>query len=263
MVTVDDLTKGLRLAVLQVGYEQRSYWRNPTAALFTFAFPVIFLVIFGFSSGNHEIGSLLPGVRLEQYYVPSILTYGLTSACLSNLAVSMTFRRDQGILKRVRGTPLPTWAYLGGAVGSSLVVSLVLAVVTIGFGVGFFHVPFPHQIPALVVGVLVGAVAFCALGLAVATVVPNADAAPPMVNIVMFALLFISGTFYPVDPKSGLAHVAGLFPVVHLKDALLDAVIPLSGHPVWDWRDLRVVALWGAGGLFFAARRWRWETKQG
>jgi ABC-2 type transport system permease protein len=256
---VSDLRRDVRLVLRQVGYEQRSYWRNPTAAVFTFALPVVFLFVFAGTVGHYRVPHL-HGVLFEQYYVPAILTYGMIAACFTNLATNMTFRRDQGILKRVRGTPIPAGVYLAGVVGNAMVVSVLLAVVTVGAGVALFHVPAPHHVAAILVDLLVGGASFCALGLAVTAVIPNADAAPPMINIVMLALTFISGTFFYVDPSSGLGQVASVFPVAHLVRAMLGAVVPGSGHPVWAWRELAVVAAWGVGGLVFAIRRFKWES---
>jgi ABC-2 type transport system permease protein len=253
---------GARLLVTQTGYEQRSYWRNPAAAIFTFVLPLAFLFIFAGSIGSQKVPGL-KGVTFEQYYVPSILTYGLIAACFSNLAVTMVFRRDQGILKRVRGTPIPGWGYLGASILNSIVVSFILAAVTITAGVVLFNVPVPNQVLPIIVDLLVGAGAFCALGLAVTVVIPNADAAPPMVNIVMLVLLFISGTFFYVKPSSGLAHVANFFPIAHLVRALLAAIVPQPGVPAWQWHNLLIVAIWGLAGLVFAVRRFRWESTKG
>jgi len=247
------------LLLTQFSYEQRSYWRNPTSAVFTFALPLAFLFIFAGSIGSTRVPGL-KGVKFEQYYVPAILTYGLIAACFSNLAIVMVFRRDQGILKRVRGTPIPAWGYLGASILNSTIVSFLLAAVTITAGVTLFHVPVPHQFLPIIVDLVVGAGAFCALGLAVTVVIPNADAAPPMINIVMLVLLFISGTFFYVNPDSGLAHVANFFPIAHLVRALLAAVVPQRGVPAWQWHNLLIVAVWGLGGLVFAIRRFRWES---
>jgi ABC-2 type transport system permease protein len=249
----------LRQAIVQTGFEARAYWRNPAAAIFTFALPLAFLFIFAGSIGSSKVPGL-HGVSFEQYYVPSILSYGLIAACFSNLAVTMVFRRDQGILKRVRGTPIPSWSYFGGAILNSTIVSFLLAAVTITAGVVLFNVPVPHQVLPIVVDLVVGALSFCALGLAVTVVIPNADAAPPMINIVMLVLLFISGTFFYVKPNSGLARVANIFPIAHLVRALLAAIVPQPGVPVWQWRNLLVVAVWGAAGLVVAVRRFRWES---
>ena len=252
----------VRQAVVQTGFEARAYWRNPAAAIFTFALPLAFLFIFAGSIGSTKVPGL-HGVSFEQYYVPSILCYGLIAACFSNLAVTMVFRRDQGILKRVRGTPIAPWSYLGASILNSTVVSFLLAAVTITAGVVLFSVPVPHQVLPIIVDLVVGAGAFCALGLAVTVVIPNADAAPPMINIVMLVLLFISGTFFYVKPKSGLAHVANFFPISHLVRALLAAIVPQPGVSAWQWHNLLIVAIWGAAGLLVAVRRFRWESTRG
>ena len=249
----------LRQTVSQTGFEVRAYWRNPAAAIFTFALPLAFLFIFAGSIGSSKVPGL-HRVTFEQYYVPSILSYGLIAACFSNLAVTMVFRRDQGILKRVRGTPIAPWSYLGASILNSTMVSFLLAAVTITAGVVLFNVPVPHQVLPIIVDLLVGALAFCALGLAVTIVIPNADAAPPMINIVMLVLLFISGTFFYVKPSSGLAHVANFFPISHLVKALLAAIVPQPGVPAWQWHNLLIVAIWGAAGLVVAVRRFRWES---
>ena len=247
------------LLVTQTTYEQRIYWRNPTSAVFTFALPLAFLFIFASSFGSHKVPNL-NGVIYEQYYVPTILTYGLIAACFSNLAITMVFRRDQGILKRVRGTPIPAWGYLGASILNSTFVSFLLAAVTITVGVTLFHVPAPDKVLPIVVDLVVGAISFCALGLAVTVVIPNADAAPPVLNIVMLVLLFISGTFFYVNPNSTLAHIANFFPIAHLVRALLAAIVPQHGVPAWQWHNLLIVAIWGLVGLVFAVRRFRWES---
>ena len=85
----------------QLVLEQKRFWRNPTSAIFTFVFPIMFLVIFASLNSNDRIKDL-GDIRFAQYYVPSIITFGIFSACFVNLAISTTFRREEGLLKRVR-----------------------------------------------------------------------------------------------------------------------------------------------------------------
>jgi ABC-2 type transport system permease protein len=261
------LQRDLRLLWRQIGYEQLSFWRNPAAAFFTFALPLVFLFIFVSVFGNQKFGNfgggLLRDVKGSQYYVSSILGYGVVAACFSNLSITLCFRRDQGILKRVRGTPIPPWVYLSGAVGSSVVVSFLLSAICVGAGVGIYGVPFPHAFAALVVAIVVGAASFCALGLAVTTLIPNAEAAPPVANIVMLVLLFISGTYFPVASNSGLGRVAAVFPVQHFILAVRAPIVPELHQGAWQGRHLLVMGLWGVGGLLFAVRRFRWEARPG
>jgi ABC-2 type transport system permease protein len=256
--------RDLKLSALQVGYEQRSYWRNPTAAFFTFALPLVFLFIFTSVFGNQDISynhSGLVKVRGAQYYVPSILAYGVIAACFANLSITMCLRRDQGILKRVRGTPIAPWAYVAGGVGSSVVVAFLLTVITLGAGVVLYHVHWPHALGSLLVALVVGAASFCALGLALTAAIPNADAAPPVVNIVMLVLLFIAGTYFPVNPSSTLGHIASVFPVLHFTKSVFAPIVPQPGQPSWAWHHILVVGAWGVGGLLVAVRRFRWEPR--
>src|ERR1700736_5497228 len=175
----------LALVGRQVGYEQRSYWRNPAAAGFSFVFPILLLLIFASTGKNSTITSLGAGkVNFTQYYIPAIVAFGVMGVCFTNLAISITFKRDQGVLKRVRGTPLPAWAYLGGVIGNAVIVTIILSALVIGAGIVLYSVTFPGHYAALVLDLAVGAATFCALGLATTTVVPNADAAPAIVNIV-------------------------------------------------------------------------------
>ena len=123
--------------------------------------------------------------------------FGVISACYTNLAIALSFRRDSGVLKRVRGTPLPPWVFMAGNIGSSLIVSALLVALTTLAGVLFYGVVFPGRWVALVLTLAVGAFCFCALGLAMTTVIPTATASPAIVNGVLFPILFISGTFFP------------------------------------------------------------------
>lgn len=260
------LRRDLRLLWRQVGYEQLSFWRNPAAAFFTFALPLVFLFIFVTVFGNQKFGDfaggLLRNVRGSQYYVSSILAYGVVAACFSNLSITLCLRRDQGILKRVRGTPIPPLVYLAAAIGSSVVVSFGLSAVCLGAGVAIYGVPFPRAFAALVVAIVVGAAAFCALGVAITALVPNSEAAPPVVNIVMLVLLFISGTYFPVPPASALGRIAEVFPVQHFILAVRAPMVPQLRQSAWQGGHLLVMALWGVGGLLFAVRRFRWEARR-
>ncbi|HSS08934.1 MAG TPA: ABC transporter permease [Acidimicrobiales bacterium] len=247
----------------QIGYEQRSYWRNPTAAGFSFLFPVVLLVIIASTGRNNTITSLGPGkVNFTQYYIPAIVAFGVMGACFTNLAISTTFKRDMGILKRMRGTPLPAWAYMGGVIGNSIIVSILLSVLIIGLGIVAYSVTFPGHTAALIVSLVVGAATFCALGLAMTTVIPNADAAPAIVNLVFFPLVTISGTFFPVQKGSTLAKIASIFPLKPFIDATFNAFDRRVQGSGFKWSSLSVMAVWGVAGLLVAARRFRWEPQR-
>ncbi len=250
------------LAARQVRFEQLTFWRNPAAAVFAFAFPIVFLVVFGTLNNGVTISVDNLHVSYDDYYIPALITYGIIGASFTNLAVQMSIRRDSGVLKRLRGTPLPAWVFMVGVIGSSLIVCLLLTVFTTVFGMLVYHVQVPAHLLPLLITLVLGASVFCALGLALAAVIPNGDAAPAISNLVILPLVFISGTFFPIDPSSGLARVAEYFPVRHFIAATYAAFDPTrTAGNGFAGRDLLVLAAWGAAGLIIAVRRFRWEAR--
>ena len=243
----------------QVGWEQRSYWRNPAAAAFTFAFPLLFLVIFVALNGNARVSLDGGEVRFAQYYVPAIVSFGLISACYTNLAFTICNRRERGLLKRVRGTPLPPSLYLGGVFGNVLVVAVILTGLVIALGLVFYGVTWPGRYLGLLVVTVTGAFCFSALGVAVSTFVPNEDAAPAIINFILFPLLFISGTFGAVASDSILGRIASVFPVRHLIDSMVAVFDPSASGTGIRLSDLAVMLAWGVGGVVLSLRRFRWE----
>lgn len=251
----------IRTFTRQVGYEQRAFWRNPGAASFTFAFPLVFLVVFIAINGNDTVR--LPGgpVKYAQFYVPAIVAFGIISASYTNLAFTLSIRRDNGLLKRVRGTPLAPSMYLAGIGGNVVVVSVILTALVTLLGVVAYGIEFPGRYVGLVVVLVFGAFCFAAIGAMIATFVPNEDAAAAIINFVLFPLLFISGTFGRVSSTSVLGRIASVFPVVHL-NRLLEAVFnPHATGTGLVARDLAVLTAWGLGAMVIAARRFRWEPR--
>jgi len=251
------------LSAHQLRYEQKSYWRNPASAFFTFAFPVMFLVIFASLNTNNTVDFL--GVPYNQYYVPGIVCFGVISACYTNLAMTLSIRRDSGILKRLHGTPLPTTALFGGLLLNALVISAILSAIVMAVGIGFYDVTFPGHWAALVIALLVGAATFCALGVAVATLIPNADAAPAIVNGILFPILFLSGVFFPIENDTVLSHIASIFPILPFVNAVFAAFDPRVPHGVthgFSWGDVGVMVIWLVAGTIVAVRNFRWEPRR-
>jgi ABC-2 type transport system permease protein len=252
----------VRLVVRQVGYEQLSFWLNPVGAVFTVGFSVIFLILLGAAAGNQRVG-FLHNIRLVQYYVPGFAAYGVMAACFNILAITLVNRREIGLLKRLRLSPLPTWALLSAIVLSSMIISAVEVVILLVVGRLGFSVHFPDNVGAFVVAVAVGMVCFSALGVAMSTLVPNQDAAGPVVSIIFFVLLFLSGLWFPLKPGSGLARFSSYFPVHHLINAVFAPFDTRRGASPWAWHDLFVVGIWGVGGAVVAVRRWKWSPRRG
>jgi ABC-2 type transport system permease protein len=204
----------------------------------------------------------VPGtsLRYNQYTVIAMLTFGLIAACYTNVGTTICLRRESGVLKRMRGTPIAIGSYVGGTIGSVIINVAVLSVLVVGIGMSFYHLHFPFHLLATLLTLLVGIVTFCALGLAVTTFVPNADAAPAVINGIYFPIVFISGVFYPINNGSVLSKIADYFPVRHMITALVSA---FEGGPGSGLRggDLLVMLVWAATGLFVTARRFKWEPK--
>ena len=253
------------LLLTQVRYTNRAFWRNPASAFFTFAFPLMFLVIFTSLLGSGRV-EVAPNIFIEQdrYFVAAMGAFAVISATYTNLAISITFTRDTGILKRTRGTPLPGWVYLTGRVVHAVLVSLLLVVITAAFGVIVYGADLPtgSLLAEFLLTVVVGATAFSALGLATTAMVPNAEAAPPIVNAIILPLLFLSGIFIPLgtDAPTWMKTVGNIFPVKHFSEAVLGS---FYGFPLpFEWSDVLIVAAWGVAGLVLAVSFFSWEPRK-
>lgn len=252
--------KEVRLALRQVAYTNRAFWRNPSSAFFTFGFPLLFLVIFTALFGNDttRIGGI--PVTGATFYVAAMATFGVVTSCYTNIAMSVSFQRDAGVLKRVAGTPLPRRTYLVGRVGHAMLIGVALVAVCAAFGAVAYHARVPGGLDALrlLVAVLVGGASFAALGLACTTIVPNADAAPAIVNATVLPVLFLSDVFINTDGAPAWVEWVGrIFPVKHFAELLQSAFVPAA--VAWSWTNLLLVAIWGLGGLAVAVRWFRWE----
>ena len=238
----------------QIRYEQLSFWRNPQSAFFTFAFPVVIITIFGLLFRSGSGSSYFYGLTALQYYVPTIAALSVVGSCYSQLAIVLAQRRQDGILKRVRATPLPAWAYFLGLLAHCIMVSVVDVALIVGIG-SIFGMPLPTHWAAIAVTLVLGAASFCTLGVAVASLIRNSEAAPAVVQLVLFPLLFISGTYLPIH-SAALNRIAGALPVRPFNQALLG---PFAQHTGFEWKDLGVLLAWGAVGALVAIRRFRWN----
>ncbi len=240
----------------QVRYEQLSFWRNPQSAIFTFLFPVVFIVILGALFGHGSGSSYFYGLSTLQYYVPTIAALSVLGSCYAQLAVMLAARRQNGILKRVRATPLPAWTYFLGLLAHCVMVSAVDVALIVGVG-RLYGVPLPANWPAVAMALVLGAACFCALGVAVASLIRNSEAAPAVVQLIMFPLLFVSGTYLPIHSAT-LNQIAGALPVRPFNEVLIGS---FAQHTGLDWRNLGVLLAWGVVGGFIAIRRFRWDPR--
>jgi ABC-2 type transport system permease protein len=243
----------LALALRQVRYENRAFWRNPPAAFFTFVFPLLFMVVF----------NVLFGAEAAVFFTPAIIVFGVVTATFTNLAMTVAIARDNGVLKRIRGTPIPAWAWLAGRIGHAVLVALLLVVIVAAFGALVVDVPVPwHALPAILVVLAVAAATFSALGLAVSALAPNADAAPAIVNAIALPVLFISNVFIQMDNAPvWLNTISRLLPVRHFADAMM-ALYRDGADAGMPWTELGVIAVWGVIGVVATLRLFSWEPRR-
>jgi ABC-2 type transport system permease protein len=253
---------GLSLTRHEFRFDQKVFWRNPTAVFFTVLLPLMFLFVFNLLFGNEDIEEL--GVNTSTYYVPAIIALAVISATAQSLAINLSADREAGMLKRVRGTPLPSPVFVAGRVGNSLVISILMVLVVAAIGKVAYDVSLPSEtIPAVLVTLAVGAAAFSCLGFALTAVIPTREAAPAVTNAFLLPLYFISGVFVPESEiPSGVLDFAGFFPVRPFFEAFFTAWDPNTTGAGFEWGQLAIVAAWGLAGLAIALRFFRWEPRR-
>jgi ABC-2 type transport system permease protein len=247
------VTDAISLAWRQYRLERRMFWRNPSAAFFNFLLPLLFLALFGavFSGSQEDLDVLVPGIA----------GMSVVSTTFVALAMNVVFLREQGVLKRLRGTPLPAGSYLGGVAAHAVTNTALQVALVVVAGRLFFGTGWPEDLAGLVVFTIVGVVCFAALGVALAHAIPNFDSAPAYVNAIFLPVVFVSGVFYDVDAVPAfLRDVAEVLPLTHLIDGLSRAIV--GGGTLADGApDLAVLGVWAALGAVLAVRGFSWEGR--
>jgi len=241
------------LAWRQYRLERRMFWRNPTAAFFTALLPLLFLALFGaIFSDQADLDVIVPGIA----------GMSVLSATFTALAYQMTFMREQGILKRLRGTPLPGAAHLLGIAGSAIVnTALQIVLITVA-GKLLFGVDWPRHVGELLLFVALGVVCFASLGVALAHAIPNFESAPAYVNAVFLPVIFISGVFYDADDAPRfLRGIAEALPLKHLIDGLSGAMVT-GADTGENLAALGVLVAWSTIGVALAVRGFSWEQRR-
>jgi len=239
------------LAWRQFRLERKLFWRNPSAAFFNFMLPLLLLLLVAsvFATKKNELDVLIPGIA----------GMSVMATTFTALSFNLTFLREQGILKRMLGTPIPPGAYFAGLLGNAVVNAFVQVGLVVAIGHLVYDVTWPHDWLELVVFTAVGVVAFGALGIAFSHAIPNFEAAPAYTNAVFLPAIFISGVFYSTDSlPTALDAIARALPLKHVIDGLSDAIVTGRGlgH---ELGALAAVAAWGVAGIALAIRFFRWE----
>jgi ABC-2 type transport system permease protein len=241
--------------------------RTPRALVFTVFFPLILLVLFNslFNHGGSETTTLPSDVKLsaQAYFTAGIVAYSVALSTFTTLAVSLTTQRENGQLKRYRGTPMPPWTFIAGQIVRAEAQALAMAAILLAIGAVAYGVPVPAStFPAFVLYLLLGTATLCSLGIALSAFTPTADAASTVAPFSVVILSFISGVWIPVDQlPSWLESVGQVFPLYHLALGLQTTLAPGAGGSGLEAGNVVALAIWALVGVRIASRRFRWEPQ--
>lgn len=250
-----------RLFLHQLRVEQKVFWRNRESAVFIFIFPIMLFVLL---ASVYSDTITIDGVRWPAEYVllAGMLSYGAANTAFAGLAITLVIRREAGLLKRLRSTPLPAQSYIAAVVASMLVVFALEAVALFAIGRLAFGTALPHDVLSLALLVLIGIAGFAGIGFAVASLIRSAEGSSAVVNVILLPMAFLAGSFGPARhlPKV-LAWIAEVLPLKYFIE--LANTVYLDGDHVWSKPGpIAVVLAWGAAGLIVALRRFRWEPRE-
>jgi ABC-2 type transport system permease protein len=241
--------------------QMRLYWRSRELAFFTFALPIIMFFLLGSVYGKDRIKAE-HNVRGADYLLAGMLGYGAIATGFAGLSIMLVIRRESGILKRVRATPLPAWAYVAALLATTMIAYAIQALVMIALGRVAFDTHVQNAV-SLVLALLLGISTFTALGLALASVIKSAEGSSAVVNAAYLPAAFISGAFFSAHSFPGfLRAIAHVLPLIYVIQLVRDVM--LRGAQIWDRPGaVAVIVAWGVFGAIVAARRFRWEPREG
>ena len=247
----------MRLFLHELRQQQLLFWRNKESAVFIFVFPpMLFLLLGAVYDGE------IDGVPAVDRLLVGILGYGCANTALAGLAITLVIRRESGLLKRIRATPLPPAAYIGAVLASTLVVFCLQMATTVVLGVTLYDAAGAESWLALAPVLLIGAIAFAGLGVGLASLIRSAEGASAVVNLAVLPMAFLSGSFgstggYP-DVLQAISDVLPLTYLIRLVEAAYVRGESLAEDPL----AVGIVAVWGIGGLAVASKRFGWEPRE-
>ncbi len=247
------------LSFAQTRYALRGFLRDPSALGFTVFFPILLLLLFNaiFKGTTRFNGVHVPA---PSYYAASIIAYDIMLVSFSSLLIRVTTNRERGLLKRFRGTPMPSWVYLFSEIARTIVVVAMTVAVLVAVGALFYHVHLSvHMLLGVLTYLVMGVVCFSAMALALTRVCATSDSASAIGPLMATILAFLSGVFIPVAVMPAwMLDLGRVFPLEHLARGLQTGFL-IPGSSGITWGDLGIMALWGALGLIVAVRTFRWE----
>ena len=237
--------------------QQRLFWRNRESAVFVFIFPPMLFLLLGAVYSNE-----IDGFRAADVLIVGLIGYGCANTALAGLAITVVIRRESGVLKRIRATPLPPFTYLTTVVCSTLIVFVLQMLLTIALGIAFYGAAGPKNQLGMIPAALLGVACFAGLGFGAAALIRSAEGASAVVNLIVLPMAFLSGSFGPTRHLPEVLQViADVLPLTYLLD-LMDGIYlrdeSFLGHP----KEIAIVAAWGIGGALIAWRRFGWEPRE-
>jgi ABC-2 type transport system permease protein len=241
----------------EVRTQQLLFWRNRESAIFVFVFPpLLFLLLGAVYDGK------IDGFPAVDALLVGLVGYGCANTAFAGLAITLVIRRESGILKRVRGTPLPAATYLSAMLVSTLIVFLLQMLLTLVLGLVLYGAHAPQNWPGLGLALLLGVAGFAGLGFGATSLIRSGEGSSAVVNLIVLPMAFLSGSFGPTRSyPEVLQWVADVLPLTYLIEILEN--VYLQGESFWhDPTAILVVLAWGAAGLLVAWRRFGWMPRE-
>ena len=244
----------------QLKAEQLVFWRNRESAVFIFIFPLLLFVL---------LGSLYDGeIELDGVEYPStdvllagMIGYGAANTAFAGLAITLVLRREFGILKRLRSTPLPAPVYLAAVLVSSLIVFALQVLALFGLGQLAYDATLPERWGSIALVVLLGVIGFAGVGIGSAALIRSGEGASAVLNVILLPMAFLSGAFGARDYPAVLEAIASVLPLKYFIDLVY--AVYLEDESFWsDGLAIAVVLAWGAAGAIVGAWRFGWEPRE-
>ena len=241
----------------QLRFEQKLFWRSREAAVFIFIFPLMLYALLGSVYGDE-----IDGIPSEDLLLAGLFGYGAANIAFGGLAITLVIRREAGVLKRLRATPMPPWTYLLAVLLSTLVTFTLESFALLGLGRFAFGASMPANWPGFLATIVFGVACFAGLGLGTAALIRSAEGVSAAVNVAILPMAFLSGSFGPTNEfPAFLQAIADVLPLTYYLDLTYDVYLggeSFLANPV----ALAVVAAWGAGGALVALRRFGWMPRE-
>lgn len=260
----------LRVGLARGGIELKQFFRHKEQVIFTFSFPALILMLIG-SVFTDSYGST--GVTSSQVLAASMAGAGIIATSFLNLGIGVAEDRENGTLKRLRGTPVPSTAYFIGKVVLVLVASLAELILLVAVGMVMFDVELPSDAGrwfTLAWVFVLGTISCSLLGIALSSFAKNAQSASAIANLPYIALQFLSGIYIPIVVLPGwMLDVGSLFPIKWVAQGfrsvfLPDSMMAYEAAGTWEHGTTALVlGAWCVVGLVLCLLTFRWTNRGG